>query len=95
MKKNNKNNKTALFVLLSYAKGVVHATAIPYILLWVFHGLGLKAVAVSALYVFAVGTLYRFSESHDLSGRAFFATLKFLLGATLVFGSIILIGSQQ
>ena len=90
-----KNNKTALFVLLSYTKGVVHAIFIPYALLWIFQDLELKAFAVSALYISIVGLLYHKSKSHDLSGRAFFTALKVLAGAIMFLGLMVIVGTQQ
>ncbi len=73
----NKNNldSDGRFILLSYLKGITHATLVPYALLWIFQGLGLWAFAVSAIYLFIVGTGYYNSKRHDLSRAAFFGTV--------------------
>jgi len=58
-------------------------------LLWAFGDYGWIAVAISIAYIFIVGFYYKRSDRHDLSGGAFFGTLKALGLFLLVMGAVI------
>ena len=82
-------------IIFALLKGFIHATIIPYIFLWIFQGFGLKAFAISALYLFVVAILYKKSTRHDISGAAFFWTLKVVLVIMLLVTFIVATGTLQ
>ena len=91
--KNEKNTRN--FILLAYAKGISHAVFIPYVLLWIFQGLGLKAFGISFLYISIVGTGYWFSKRHDLSRAAFYGSLLFVLAIAVFIAGLAGISTFQ
>lgn len=81
--------RKAIVIIVSYIKGFAHAVVVPYLLLWAFDDYGWTAVAISLAYIGLVGLYYKRSDRHDLSGGAFFGTLKALGLFLLTMGAII------
>lgn len=84
-------------IIVAYIKGIMHAIVIPYLLLWLFDDYGAYALAISAIYVVSVGTLYAVAdrEKFKLSRKAFVNVLSFLIGTAAIFSLIVLLGTLQ
>jgi FtsH-binding integral membrane protein len=86
-----KNKNSVTFITFAYAKGVAHASVIPYLLLWIFQGFNLwLAFGIPMAYVAALAWFYTKSTKHDLSGASFFMTVGIILSVVMV---IVILGS--